>query len=814
MAKAPVRCLARSLTAALCMALAGAAAAAETERVVDIGAEGDEAYVGEGFYGREGPYSHARIPMAKRCDFRWASNRFRLRLPVFPRRHNQVCLRAHFSGRMVLRVGERWSAMLIGLAGARQEYTFVVPREVVGERERLELAGSAARPRRPAGREKRTLFAIIARVRIRALDQLPPPSLKERLMARSKDVPTLDRVRGIERRPPAGDPVAFAERLAMEGADVVTLGAMNGHGHVFFPSEHGVPHPRMDPRWLPEVIAELRRRHVDVLCWVCFNVQDVRDVGDFVPARRFPQWAMEYIATPGREWPPRTGICVVSSPYIEHHAKKLCEAAEFDIDGFFFDGFYLGGVPHPVRPGCVCQHCRRKFKEDTGLDLPERVDWTDMGFKRWVRWRNERLLAVARRFQREMRKVRPRITCTFNYNIWPFGHKDWETAIPVWRVSDFGVSQHGYSGDFAQKWLMPGFKARIGRDINPRHTDMWRACAYRHTCGRGEPDMAWHELEITTFLLAGLSHGIAPWHSTIEGPIELSARIHAEVARRERYFSRRHVANVAVLYSQNTHDFYGHIPGTENLAAYRDGLLGTWMVFSEGHVPFEFVFDNQLQEAVPPGFALLVLPNAAALSAEAAHNVLEWARRGGHVVASAETGAYDEWGERRPRPLLPARSQALGEGSILWLADDPGLAYCRRRDAEAAQALLGAARRVELPFQVDAPKTLVVNLFRSPDGRERWVHLLNVSPFFPGGDTGFRGVGRPSAPVEHTGDPETGRRIGGPLVPATDVVFRLAEAKPRSARLVVADQELAVGEDGQVTVPRVDLHDVLVLEVE
>jgi hypothetical protein len=47
-----------------------------------------------------------------------------------------------------------------------------------------------------------------------------------------------------------------------------------------------------------------------------------------------------------------------------------------------------------------------------------------------------------------------------------------------------------------------------------------------------------------------------------------------EAALREPYFSRKYVANVGVLVSQNTHDFWGHIPGTTNLDDYHDGLLG------------------------------------------------------------------------------------------------------------------------------------------------------------------------------------------------------------------------------------------------
>jgi len=824
----------RSWMAAIaCIALAGCqwpesreVVVPDIHHMVDVGAPNDEEFIGQGFYHREGPNPKSRMAIPKTSTFRWAQNRFSLKLPAIPGFHNELRFRMNFHGPMRLEAGNGWKKTLTGIGGRKLDYSVVIPREVVSDNTQLAVKGSALRPRKPGTGDRRVLFALIDRVTIRPVAELPAEQWRKRRMA-EPDIPTLDRLRGIERRPPTGDPDAFVQQLVEEHANVVTLGTMNGRGVVFFPSEIGSPVPNIDPDWIPEVTKRLRQAGIDILSWVVFNIQDVRKIEDFVPAGRFPEWQMQFIDDPGQPDRPKVGMCVVSSPYVQHHAKELQECARFDIDGFFFDGFYLSGVPHRSRAGCVCTWCREQFRKDTGLELPTKVDWTDRAFKRWVRWRNERLWAVARHFQSEMRKVNPRATCTFNYNLWPFARKDWETAIPAWRVSDFGVSQHGYSGAFAQKWLMPGFKARLGRDINPQHTDMWRACGFQHTCGRGEPDLAWHELEIKTFLLAALSHGITPWHSTIAGPIELTARIHDEVAKRERYFSRDYIANVAVLYSQDTHDFYGHIPGTDNLSDYRDGLLGTWMILSENHVPFEFVFENQTDEAMPEGYGVLVLPNAAALSGETVESITAWVEAGGHLIATSETSAYDEWGEKLAtwqlgnafdiEPGAEPVTRAFGAGKVTHLPADPGLAWCRRRDQEAARLLVETIRESEMPFDVEAPNTLVVSLFRNPRRRrELWVHLLNVSPFMPGGDSGFRGLDLPPVKIEDVASDAqlagTGRRIGGPLIPAENVAFRLNGATIRSARLAVADQGLEV-KDNAVVVPVVHLHDVLVLQV-
>jgi hypothetical protein len=804
--------------------VAGDDIANEPTARVDIGAPGDDAFLIDGFHGREGPNLQSKLPLAREGTFRWAKNEFSLALPVRPGRPHEVVVRSLLTQPVVFSIGDSWATVITAHGDPPVEGRFIVPGDVTGESPRMLLRGRAVHPRAAGAREGRELFLLVAGIEVRPVSEeragaktLPPITspLPERL---------LDRFRHTERRPPSADPDAFAAYLTAERANMVTLGTMNGQGRVFFPTDLAVMHPAARPRYLDEVIRALRQRNIGVLSWVVFNAQDLRSIDDFEPARQFPEWRMQFIEEPGKDYSkrPRIGMCVVSSPYIEHHARLLQQAAGFDLDGFFFDGFYFGGIPHPSRPGCVCSFCEERFRKETGLELPTVVDWTSPAFKRWVRWRNERLLNVARFFQEQIREVNPKATCAFNTNHWPFGGKDWETAVPMWRIDDFGVSQHGYSTDFSQKWLMLGFKSRLGRDMNPGHTDLWRTGRLMGTCGpRREPDWAWHELELLTFVLAGPTYGISTWHGGIEGPVELTARIHTEAAKREPYFSRLYVADVGVLASQNAHDFYGHVPGTDNLADYRDGLLGTWMILTDHHVPFEFVFDNQLPDPdTLVRYRTLVLPNVAALSLSDAEQLVQWIRQGGNLITTAETGTCDEWAEPHPRSLLaelfgvdlarPA-ALALGDGTVTHLPADPGLAWTRRRDEAAARQLIDAVRtrRDPLPLEVAGPPWLVANLFINPnDPSQLWIQLLNVSHKHPEGDAGFRGLGLP-VPEEKQ---RSLAQYGWPLAPIENVRLRLPGVTARAARLAIDGRTLTIDTDGWITVPRLELHDVVVVE--
>jgi hypothetical protein len=71
-------------------------------------------------------------------------------------------------------------------------------------------------------------------------------------------------------------------------------------------------------------------------------------------------------------------------------------------------------------------------------------------------------------------------------------------------------------------------------------------------------------------------------------------------------------------------------------------------------IPFDLAHVVRLDEAALAQYKLLVLPHVAALSDEEAENVRRFVRRGGAVLATFETGAYDEWGRPRAQGVLDA----------------------------------------------------------------------------------------------------------------------------------------------------------------
>src|SRR5690606_7899713 len=113
----------------------------------------------------------------------------------------------------------------------------------------------------------------------------------------------------------------------------------------------------------------------------------------------------------------------------------------------------------------------------------------------------------------------------------------------------------------------------------------------------------------------------------------------------ERYLENREsLANVAVVYSQQTAHFYG---GKESKKRVEDHLLGFYHALIEARIPFDMVHDRLLDTDKISRYKALILPNIAALSDQQCSQLRKYVAGGGSLIATHETSLYDEWGEHR-----------------------------------------------------------------------------------------------------------------------------------------------------------------------
>src|SRR5688572_28332546 len=152
-----------------------------------------------------------------------------------------------------------------------------------------------------------------------------------------------------------------------------------------------------EEEWSEACRAEVKRMHslgLKVLAGV-YPFVGSRGPRDLLTAH--PEWRQRADASvpaaPGSE-------CLVNPGFAAALRDLLVERArEYRIDGYQFDGWYQCAY-------CVCPGCRDLYREETGKAVPPR-DPKDRENRRYVAWRDGKLLDNAKRLREALKAVNP-----------------------------------------------------------------------------------------------------------------------------------------------------------------------------------------------------------------------------------------------------------------------------------------------------------------------------------------------------------------------------------------------------------------------
>jgi hypothetical protein len=187
-------------------------------------------------------------------------------------------------------------------------------------------------------------------------------------------------------------------------------------------------------------------------------------------------------------------------------------------------------------------------------------------------------------------------------------------------------------------------------------------------------------------------------------------------AKHDRHFhNRRSLATVAIVASSRSVTLY-EAPTTQDKTDHIEGMYG---LLNEARVPFDFVHEEDLTEERLAQYSVLVLPNFALMSDQQAAALEHYVERGGSLVATFETGLYDETAKPRSDFAL-ARVFGISKAGERQRAvserKDPitsvHLQSIKRRSAltegfEDAEWIAGPVWSVPLAPVADAPMTFI-----------------------------------------------------------------------------------------------------------
>ncbi len=400
-----------------------------------------------------------------------------------------------------------------------------------------------------------------------------------------------------------------------------------------------------------------------------------------------PDWIMrDAQGQPVRHWAdPDLWVTCALGPYnFEFMTEVHREIMQmYGVDGIFSNRWMGHGL-------CYCEHCQRNFKQATGYDLPRAGNapvrfhlprsqdaGRDPAVTAYIAWWQDRLFELWDVWDAAIRAIRPQARFIANSG----GATGLLDMKRIGERADIlfadRQARHGLQPAWANGKNGKEYRATLGRkpiggifSVGVEERYRWK-------------DSVQHPDEIRLFVADGVANGLRPWFTKFSGMIydprwlQPVIDLYTRYAQWEPYLrNERPLARVAMLYSQQTWNYYG---GSEAQARVEDHARGVYHALIEARIPFEMVHEGLLDEAHLRPFKTLILPNIAALSDAQCQQLRDFVQRGGSLIATYETSLYDEWGERRAdfglADLFGVRYAGGGEGpmqnSYLAVERDP-----------------------------------------------------------------------------------------------------------------------------------------------
>jgi hypothetical protein len=445
----------------------------------------------------------------------------------------------------------------------------------------------------------------------------------------------------VENDPQTCDPAFWLDYFKRIKADGAVL---SSGGYVAY-------HPTQIPlhhlsRWLGEgdlfgdMVKACRKMHMAVIARTDPHAvhQDVYEA--------HPEWiAVDEAGRKRRHWstPEAWVTCALGLYNFEFMTKVFQEIVSlYEVDGIFANRWAGHGT-------CYCESCRQRFKEYCDMRLPDSKDFTDPTnprYRNYLLWRQDRLFALCRLWDEEIRKIRAQSRFIPNSG---------GGALSLLDMKTLGENSDILFADRqARRGLMPPWAAgKNGKE--------YRAAMGMKPVGGifsvgVEEQYRWKDSvqspnEVRVWVADAVANGLRPWLT------KFSATIHDRRWLKvvEDLYTRYHdwepylrnqssLARVAVIYSQQSAWFYGGDRAREKV---EDHMLGVYQALVEARVPFEMVHDCLLEPEIVDRFKTLILPNIAALSDDQCQQIRGFVNRGGSLVATYETSLCDEWGNPR-----------------------------------------------------------------------------------------------------------------------------------------------------------------------
>ncbi len=687
------------------------------------------------------------------------------------------------------------------------------------------------------------------------------------------------------------------------GLEVQIIGGEHDRGTPYHPSKMLPPYEHARYELIPQFLELAHQRDILVIAYYpMIYTKPLKPM--------HPEWLMQWLDDDRPEGigpgPENLGWFCFNSPYRDWIVEYLCEYLDhLDLDGFFFDDMNWGSHEgQPLYTGCVCDYCREIYNSETGREIPLKVNFDSVDFRRFVVWRYDKVREFLAHVVSNVRKRHPLTIMDFNYYA---EQAKWGMAAPI---NPLGLEKVGGYFFIESGWgtieHRGGFSAKVAQ-AHGSPFGLWRSTTQdlSGSCW-GFPPHA-EPYSPALYGLTAIAHGGGFFFCGMQYAVNLRAdfikRVFSEVKQRTPFMGGETVKYVALHLSQRSIDFlpaefqFGHrdaeLYDTAEKRkwaeknhyvrnAYADRVRATYAMLGPSQLLTDVVFDEHLTEDYLKNYKVLFLSNSVCLSGKQCAAVENFVHQGGTLIATHQTSLLDEIGVPRdnfglaelfgldyagleaegkdhavvyvlqdqnlidefgpfmcftgrassvtpragselgviatrcsieaPNPVdhydpngeydsgdLVITVRPAGEGEVIYINGDVGGSFERNPYPALKRFVARIVERVTPPIEVRAPKTIEVTAAIRESG-ELQVHLINnPAPHLPDS------IGAAASTHFFVEEP----------MPVHDVDICFNDFDVDTARLPLAGVELEVrGSVPSITVPRVELHEVVVVDLK
>ncbi len=442
------------------------------------------------------------------------------------------------------------------------------------------------------------------------------------------------------------------------------------------------------------------------------------------------------------------------SPYADAFIARIRKIAATGVDGIWLDVPLYNDIA--VDWADTSAGAAAKFRQDTGLAIPQTADWNDPGWRRWIAWRHQEIAAFILRIHEAARAV----------------SSDIATIVETMTMDHDGATILALDGStlksipgLIQVWEVDGLSDRTGmREAKP---DDWVSLigmskfakgasgqkpSWIFTYGEGIDDA----LLVMAEALAAGNHPYEtkiPQMTTSVGAAYRTVMFAWAKSEQQRLFASESAATVALYYSPASRDYLDRAAGSGLFASIRnkDSLwwanersdsiysltylaeyrgITKWLLHN--HIPFDIIVCPDAAELAR--YRTVIAPALAAISDEDAEVLDEYVAKGGHLITTgAKPAMLDAFGTERASAGL--RSLASGKLSALSPQASPagrathipqliGASYLKSDSAEAARLLFDAfGKYLQSSIATNAGSNVHMEL--RTHGSEMLLHFIN-----------------------------------------------------------------------------------------